>query len=125
MLAKNSLAFQGIYDSLYQHNNGNFLILVELLAEFESVMQEHVRRVLKKEEKQATYLSKTIQNEFINTISDGIKKHYIMEAIITSKYYSIILDRTPDASKTEQMTMIIRYLLYYSITRPFKNIQKL
>lgn len=80
-----------------------------MLAEFDPVMQEHVRRVLKKEEKQAIYLSKTIQNEFINTISDSIKKH-ILEAIIKSKYYSIILDCTPDASKTEQMTLIIRYI---------------
>lgn len=109
MLAKNGLAFQGTSDNLYQHNNGNFLKLIELLAEFDPVMQEHVRRVLKKDEKQATYLSKTIQNEFIKTISDGIKKH-IVEAINTSKYYSIILDCTPDASKTEQMTMIIRYI---------------
>lgn len=37
------------------------------------------------------------------------QKH-IMEAIITSKYYSIILDCTPDASKTEQMIMIITYI---------------
>lgn len=109
MLAENGLAFQGTSDNLYEHNNGNFLKLVELLAEFDPVMQEHVRRVLKKEEKQATYLSKTIQNEFINTISNGIKKH-IVNAIIKSKYYSIILDCTPDASKTEQMTMIIRYI---------------
>lgn len=109
MLGRSNLAFQGTSDNLYQHNNGNFLKLVELLAEFDPVMQEHVRRVLKKKERQATYLSKTVQNELISTISDNIKRH-ILEAIIKSKYYSIILDCTPDASKTEQMTLIIRYV---------------
>lgn len=105
----NGLAFQGTSDNLNEPNNSNFFKIVELLAEFDPVMKEHVRRVLKKEEKQGIYLIKTIQNEFIDTISDSIKNN-IGEAIIKSKYYSIVLDCTPHASKTEKMTLIIRYI---------------
>lgn len=109
MLGKSGLAFQGKTDKLYQNNNGNFLKLIELLAEFDPVMEEHVRRVLKKKEKGVSYLSKNIQNELINIISDNIRQH-ILKEVKKSKYYSIILDCTPDASKTEQMTIIIRYV---------------
>ena len=109
MFGRSCLAFQGTSDKLYQNNNGNFLKMIELLAEFDPVMEQHVRRVLRKEERQATYLSKTIQNELIDVISNNIRQ-YILKAVRKSKYYSIILDCTPDASKTEQMTMIIRYV---------------
>lgn len=106
MLGRSGLAFQGTSDTRYHSNNGNFLKIVELLAEFDPVMQEHVRRVLAKEERQASYLSKTIQNELVTNISNNIKKH-ILESILKAKYYAIILDSTPDISKTEQMTLII------------------
>lgn len=110
MLGESCLAFQGKSDKLYKHNNGNFLKLIQLFAEFDPVMEEHVRRILRKKVSSATYLSKTIQNELISLISEKIKCHIIEDAK-RSKYYSIILDCTPDASKIEQMTMIIRYVL--------------
>ena len=109
MFGRSCLAFQGTSDKLYRNNNDNFLKMIQLLAEFDLVMEEHVRRVLRKEERQATYLSKTIQNELIDVISNNIRQ-YILKAVRKSKYYSIILDCTPDASKTEQVTMIIRYV---------------
>ena len=109
MLGESCLAFQGKTDKLYERSNGNFLKLIQLLAEFDPVMQEHVRRILMKEEKKATYLSKNIQNELISIISEKITS-IIVEKVNQSKYYSIILDCTPDCSKTEQMTMIVRYV---------------
>ncbi|KAK5647971.1 hypothetical protein RI129_002863 [Pyrocoelia pectoralis] len=93
MSGESCLAFKGKSDKLYKHNNGNFLKLIQLCG---------IRS--------STYLSKTIQNELISLISDKIKCHIIEDAK-RSKYYSIILDCTPDASKVEQMTMIIRYVL--------------
>ncbi|XP_015919050.2 zinc finger MYM-type protein 5-like [Parasteatoda tepidariorum] len=60
ILCESSLAFRGTSDKLYEHNNGNFLKLIQLLAEFDPKMEEHVRRVLNKEEIKATYLGKTI-----------------------------------------------------------------
>lgn len=83
--------------------------LIQLLAEFDPKMEEHVRRVLNKEEIKATYLGKTIQNEIIELLHDNIK-HHIIEQVQKAKYYSVILDCTPDASKVEQMTFVVRFV---------------
>ncbi|XP_065680500.1 zinc finger MYM-type protein 1-like [Hydra vulgaris] len=72
-------------------------------------MNEHVRKIKNQEIKIAHYLGIDIQNELIQILANAIKDN-ILTKVKFAKYYSIILDCTPDNSHTEQMTIIIRFV---------------
>jgi len=47
-LTSRNLASRGHSDKLYQSHSGNFLGLIELLAKFDSVLNEHINNFLNK-----------------------------------------------------------------------------
>lgn len=107
-LAGQNLAFRGNSDKLYENDNGNFLKLLETVSKFDLVLAEHIRRI-QSDETNSTYLSKNIQNEIIHLLSNAVRNKIIVK-IKTARYYSIIVDCTPDASKTEQLSLTVRIL---------------
>ena len=116
VLGMQNLAFRGKTEKLYSANNGNFLKLVEYLALFDPVMNEHLRRV-KDQETMVHYLGKDIQNELIQLLASAIKQQILTHAN-SARYYSIIVDCTPDVSHIEQMTMIVRFV---DVIQPSEN----
>ena len=91
-------------------HNGNFLRLLELLANYDPLLQEHVKLSQQRNERlQAHYLSADSQNECIGLCADYVRR-CILEEVKKAKYYSIMVDGTPDASHTEQTTFVLRYL---------------
>mgnify|MGYP003530496588 CR=1 FL=1 len=107
-LGEQCLAFRGNSDVLHEKSNGNFLKLVELLAQFDAVMADHVHRI-KNKEIDTHYLGKNIQNELIQIIAKRIREE-ILSKLKMAKYFSIIVDCTHDVSKVEQMSIVLRFV---------------
>ena len=55
-------------------------------------------------------MSPTIQNELIELLATEVEKENLQQLKL-AKYFSIILDCTPDMSHHEQMSVILRYVL--------------
>jgi cellulose biosynthesis protein BcsQ len=77
---------------------------VERFAKFDSVMAEHLRRIRDKGI-HVHYLRKDIQNQLIQIISEAAREE-ILENLKNSKYYSIIVDCTPDISKVGLISVV-------------------
>ena len=105
-LGKNNLAFQGKNEKIYEENNRNFLSLIKMIAKFDPIMQEHIKRI-QNGGIHKHYFGHKISNELIQLLSNEIK-YKIIKKIKELKYFSIILDCTPNASHQEQMSLILR-----------------
>ena len=84
-------------------NSGNFQELLKLISE---TGNSDLKSVIENVPKNATYRSKTIQNQIINVAGDKIKSE-IIGKIKKSKFFSILADQ---ASDKEQMSLVLRYL---------------
>ena len=117
-MAKQNMAFRGHRgeamcslakpEETISENTGNFLAVVKLLAKYDVVLAEHLQRD-KDKPKGVTYLSNRIQNEIIDLLCKTIKKRIVSE-IKAAKYYTIMVDSTPDISHEDQVSQILRYV---------------
>ena len=108
-LSERNLAFRGSEEVLGSPHNGNFLGIFELLARRDPILKELQDRI-KNINTKDHYLSPTIQNELIELLATEVEKENLQQLKL-AKYFSIILDCTPDMSHHEQMSVILRYVL--------------
>lgn len=106
-LGEQNLAFRGSSNKLFEKSNGNFLKCIEMISKFDPIMSEHTKRSQRKDYK--NYLGDKIQNEVINLMGENIKSK-ILELTKKAKYFSILLDCTPDSSHQEQISVCIRFV---------------
>ena len=69
---EHNLAFRGTNCKLNQDNNGNILGLIEMLAEFDPILQQHVQRI-NNDEIHVHYLGPSIQNELLSFLATAIR----------------------------------------------------
>ena len=125
-LAERGLAFRGSSCLVGDPSNGNFLGLLELLGRYDPLLAEHLAKVKdsqkEKRRMQVHYLSSQSQNEFIECCASKVTD-VILNERAESKYYSIIVDATPDSSHVEQTVFILRYVHLDSDTNAY-NVQE-
>ncbi|XP_020888446.1 zinc finger MYM-type protein 5-like [Arabidopsis lyrata subsp. lyrata] len=71
-LAKQNLAFRGSKEKIGEEGCGNFLSFIEMIADFDPVMIEYLRRY-KEGISRSYYLSNRIQNELIALLANEVK----------------------------------------------------
>lgn len=115
-LATCNLAFRGHRDILGQQNCGYFLAIIMLLASYDPVLQE----LIKRPEGSVKYLSPIIQNELIYILSQRVQQDITAE-INQVPFFSVIMDTTQDLSKRDQLSQVYRYV---TIVRDHMDIAK-
>jgi len=95
-------------------NRGNFLELLHLVK-YES---NSARMNLERLQKGATYWSKASQNDLLQAAADVVASKIVYE-VKAAGMYSIIADEARDISKTEQMSICLRYVVGYEIREHF------
>lgn len=104
MLSRQGLAFRG--DG--SEENGNFNQIVLLLSKHNAVLKKWLDdKAFRKHN--VTYMSHDSQNEFIDLLSNEVKKKIIQE-VKEADIYSVMADTTPDISHRDQLSVCVRYV---------------
>ncbi|XP_065643089.1 uncharacterized protein LOC136074678 [Hydra vulgaris] len=110
-------------DGLIKADENFKALLVYWVDAGDKVLEHH----LKSSGKNATYISKTVQNELIDICGQIITEKIIKEAKI-AKYFSVIADETTDVSHHEQLCVCIRFVClingFHTIREEFLNFKK-
>ena len=112
-LCKQELALRGHREDEGFHNRGNYLELLNLLAQNESVIRDHLQSA-------STFkgTSAEIQNELIEVITSVVKDK-IKSEIQECAFLSIQVDETLDVSCKSQLSIIFRYCIQGRIEERF------
>lgn len=109
LLSRQGLAFRGSDENLESPYRGNYLSCLMYLAEFDNFLAEHLCRYANQGKGSTSYLSHHICDEFVQLMKDKLLATFTAE-IKAAKYFSIIVDSTPDISHCDQLTFIVRYV---------------
>lgn len=108
-LCSRGLAFRGDNQCIGSSSNGNFLGALEFLAEYDCLMNSHLSKYGNVGKGNVSYLSANICEEFIELMGEKVLNQIVQE-IHKAKYYSVSIDSTPDKSRVDQLTFVVRYV---------------
>ena len=108
-MIERNLAFRGSNEKFGTESNGNFIGLLELIAQFDPFLAEHIKNYGDSGSRKTNYLSKTTCEELIVLIARKVLQS-ISDDVLKSKYYGLSVDSTPDVSHKDQLCVILRYI---------------
>lgn len=85
-LCSRGLAFRGKKDKFGDPHNGNYCMILELLAEFDPFLATHIERFGNQGSGSTSYLSKTVCDEFIHLMGHKVLKQ-IGDELRRAKYW--------------------------------------
>lgn len=109
LLACRGLPFRVKSQRLGDCRNGNYLGLLELIADYDPLLKSHIEKYGNKGRGNTSCLSSTICDQFIDILATEVR-NLILQDIRRSKYFSLIVDSTLDASYVDQLTIVSRYV---------------
>ncbi|CAN6572903.1 unnamed protein product [Malus baccata var. baccata] len=105
-LLRQGLPFRGHDESDTSNNRGNYLELLQFLADHDEKIKEVV---LENALGNLKLIAPSIQKDIVNSCAfETIKA--IMKEVKESKFFSIMVDESRDISTNEQMAVILRYV---------------
>lgn len=108
-LAIRGLPMRGDMERFGTLHSGNFVMSLELLAEFDPFLAQHIRRFGQVGSGNTSYLSTQTCDEFITIMAEEVVRKIILETK-EAKYFSISVDSTPDIAHVDQLSFILRYV---------------
>ncbi len=99
------IALRGHNESDVSLNKGNFREIFQVLAEHDPIVKER----LEQGPNNATYLSPEVQNQLLHIMGDMVRKS-VCDSVRQAGLFSLIADESKDASKKEQMAIVVRYV---------------
>ncbi len=115
--ALQGIAQRGHGESESSDNRGNFLELMELLAKRNPLVRK------KLSDYRGKYTHHDIQNEILSIIAK-LTREEISAEVAKASYYSVMIDESKDVSKSEQLSVVIRYYLKGTIYERFLGFRK-
>ena len=120
-LGERGLALRGSSHIIGNSDNGNFLGIMELIGKFDPFLADHIARFGNQGSGCPSYLSHATMEEIVNIIGNECCEEIvsiigneccenIVASIKESKYYSIIVNSTPDFAHVDQLTLVVRYI---------------
>jgi hypothetical protein len=108
-ICERGLALRGTNEIVGSPKNGIYLGILELLAEYDNFLKQHIEKHANRGSGHTNYLSSTICEELIEIMGNNVLNEIIV-SVKLSKYFSISLDSTPDEGHIDQLTLVFRYI---------------
>ncbi|GFW11432.1 zinc finger MYM-type protein 1 [Trichonephila clavipes] len=109
-LSIRGLAIRGTEKVFSSPHNGNFMGTLELQAEFNPFIREHIEQRELRPKSLISYLSKTIYEQLIEIMGKQINKTITTQINNDgTKYYLIVMDSTLDLSHNDQLAIELQY----------------
>ncbi|KAL1425446.1 hypothetical protein MTO96_003524 [Rhipicephalus appendiculatus] len=112
--AVQGIAQRGHDEGATSENKGNFVELLNLFAKYDDI----VGKKLKGGAANAKYVHHSIQDQILEILSH-ITLTSIKEEMKSSQCFALIVDETKDLSKTEQLSVVVRYYVNGAVFERF------